>query len=85
MSPMVQILKAALDEALAAFIRGADDSAALMNRMLLCVIVQPSSSPGGAAGLTVADITFQLHEIEVTPCALSEHRLKTHCTGMVAG
>ena len=64
---VLQKLKAALDEALAAFLRHALDAAAMMSRMLLCVIVQPIASLGGTSGLATADLTFQLHEIEVSP------------------
>ena len=61
--PPAQELKAALDEAIAALARRADLAAALWERLLAAVVVQPAS--GEAAAVPRYDLSYQLNEIEV--------------------
>ena len=68
-----QELKAALDDALAA-LAPHTDAQAMWERLLSCVVVQPLPSPdgGGLGAVPYCDITYQLHEIEVSAwCAVA--------------
>jgi len=59
-SPVPQSLKAALDDAIASLARRPDLSAALMDRLLTAVVVQPLSPES----VPRYDLTYQLTEIE---------------------
>lgn len=59
-SPVPQSLKAALDDAIASLARRPDLSAALMDRLLTAVVVQPLSPEA----VPRYDLTYQLTEIE---------------------
>ena len=62
----LQELKAALDDGLAA-LAPHTDAQAMWERLLSCVVVQPFPSPdGGLGAVPYCDITYQLHEIEVS-------------------
>lgn len=63
----MQKLKAALDDALATFVRIPGNVAPMFEMLLASVIVRPAAFSGTPASLTRADLTFQLHEIEVRP------------------
>ena len=58
-----QEVKAALDDAIAAFARRPDLAAALWERLLQSVVVAPSGADEGPVARY--DITYQLNEIEV--------------------
>lgn len=58
-----QELKAALDEAIAALARRPDLAAALWERLVAAVVVQPAA--GEAAAVPRYDLSYQLNEIEV--------------------
>lgn len=66
--PVPQSLKAALDSAIASIARRPDLAAALWDRLLAAVVVQPYAAPGAmdTAGAAVPryDLVFQLNEIE---------------------
>ena len=64
--PVPQTLKAALDAAIASIARRADLAAALWDRLLAAVVVQPYAGAMDAAGAGVPryDLVFQLNEIE---------------------
>lgn len=61
---LLQKLKAALDDALTSFARRPDDVAALWDRLVQSVVVQPRRLHD--TSLPRADITYQLNEIEVS-------------------
>ena len=61
----LQKLKAALDEALATFVRISSNVAPMFEMLLLAVVVGPAGQSDGPPSLARADLTFQLNEIEV--------------------
>ena len=63
---MLQRLKAALDDALASFVRRPENVAQLWDRLVHSVVVQPRSLHESSGALPRADITYQLNEIEVS-------------------
>lgn len=60
---MLQELKAALDDAIAALARRPELAAALWERLVAAVVVQPAA--GEAAAVPRYDLSYQLNEIEV--------------------
>ncbi len=64
-------MKAALDDAIAAFARRPELAAALWERLLQSVVVAPSAPE--EAPVARYDITYQLNEIEVCSCSLGLH------------
>ncbi|KAK9838304.1 hypothetical protein WJX81_003260 [Elliptochloris bilobata] len=70
--PVPQKLKAALDDAIAAFARRPEAAAALWERLLAAVVVAPGLGGGGSGGggggggrgLPRYDLTYQLNEVE---------------------
>ena len=65
-SSVLQRLKAALDDALASFVRRPENVAQLWDRLVHSVVVQPRSLHESSGALPRADITYQLNEIEVS-------------------
>lgn len=64
----LQILKAALDEALTPFLRVQENCGPMLDMVLRSVIVQSAAFQETAPSLARADITYQLNEIEVRNC-----------------
>ena len=63
---MLQRLKAALDDAVASFLRRPENVAQLWDRLVRSVVVQPRGLHESSGALPRADITYQLNEIEVS-------------------
>ena len=68
-----QELKGALDEAIASLARGPDLAAALWERLVAAVVVQPATAE--AAAVPRYDLSYQLNEIEVGG---GQNREETH-------